>query len=386
MSAAAIRRESKIDAVSVSAYEIPTTSLEADGTITWDSTTIVIVNVTSSGHTGLGYTYTSLATAVLIDHMLAGVVYGRDPFAIPQCWADMVKAVRNVGRPGIASMAISAVDTALWDLKARLMGVPVVTLLGAVRESIPVYGSGGFTSYSLSQLRQQLHGWATEGISAVKMKVGTHPEEDVARVRAACEAIGSKVGLFVDANGAYSRKQALRKAKEFADIGVTWFEEPVSSDDLDGLRLIRDSAPPGMEIAAGEYGYDAFYFRRMIEAGAVDIQQADATRCGGFTGFLQANGICEGFGIPLSAHTSPSLHGHICCHAGRARNVEYFHDHVVIEQRFFDGALRAEHGLLKPNLSSPGLGLELKRKDIERYRVYGNVDSSGAIAANRAKA
>src|SRR3954453_9724045 len=119
--------------------------------------------------------------------------------------------------------------------------------------------------------------------------------------------------LFVDANGAYTRKQALAEAAAFGEHGVSWFEEPVSSDDLDGLRLLRDRGPAGMAIAAGEYGHDAAYFRRTLEACAVDVLQADATRCGGITGFMQAVALCEAYGVPLSSHCAPSLHLPLMC-------------------------------------------------------------------------
>jgi len=287
-------------------------------------------------------------------------------------WVDMARSIRNLGRSGISSMAISAVDTALWDLKARLLAKPLVALLGAVREKVMAYGSGGFTSYNDQQLRDQLSCWVRSGIRAVKMKIGSHPGDDVRRVAAAREAIGDRAELFVDANGAYSRKQALAFAAEFGKLGVAWFEEPVSSDDLEGLRLMRDHGPAGMDIAAGEYGYDAVYFRRMLQAGAVDVLQADCTRCGGVTGFIKAAEVCDAFGLPLSAHTAPSIHGHLCCAASRARHVEYFHDHVRIEEMFFDGAIKAIQGDLRPDLERPGLGLEFKRRDAERYQVYGD--------------
>jgi L-alanine-DL-glutamate epimerase-like enolase superfamily enzyme len=267
-------------------------------------------------------------------------------------------------------MAIAAVDAALWDLKARLLDLPLVTLLGAVREGVPVYGSGGFTSYSLEHLQEQLSGWVGEGISRVKMKVGTHPSDDLDRVRAAREAIGPRAELFVDANGAYSRKQALAFAEKFkADCDVSWFEEPVPSDDLEGLRLLRDRGPAGMDIAAGEYGYDLLYFRRMLAAGAVDVLQADASRCAGITGFLRAAALCEADSIPLSAHCAPSLHAHPCCAAAPVRHVEYFHDHVRIEHMLFDGVLTPVNGELCPDLSRPGMGLELKRSDAARFAV-----------------
>jgi L-alanine-DL-glutamate epimerase-like enolase superfamily enzyme len=231
---------------------------------------------------------------------------------------------------------------------------------------VPVYGSGGFTTYSEKRLTDQLGGWAAQGIRWVKMKIGTHPEHDVARVTAARRAIGS-AGLFVDANGAYSPKQAIEFAERFADLGVLWFEEPVSSDDLEGLRMVRGCAPGAMDIAAGEYGYDLFYFRRMLEAGAVDVLQADASRCLGISGFLAAGALCDAFGRPLSAHCAPALHLHAAAALPRLVHIEWFHDHARIEAMLFDGAPRPERGTISPDRSRPGLGLELKRADAERF-------------------
>jgi L-alanine-DL-glutamate epimerase-like enolase superfamily enzyme len=276
--------------------------------------------------------------------------------------------VRNVGYPGVAASAISAVDIALWDLKARLLDVPLSSLLGRVRDSVPVYGSGGFTSYSDSRLERQLAGWAEQGISSVKMKVGSEPERDPERVRRARAAIGDGVGLFVDANGAYQRKQALCLAEVFVqEAGVSWFEEPVSSDDLEGLRLLRDRAPAGMDIAAGEYGYDLFYFRRMLEAGAVDVLQADVTRCGGITQLLQVAALCASHGVLLSAHTSPAVHAHVCAAIEPLAHVEYFHDHARIEQMLLDGCPSLIDGGLRPDPQSPGLGLALREREAERF-------------------
>lgn len=370
VSSKAKRVEVPIERLDVSAFVVPTDFPEADGTLAWDKTTLVVVEATGGGKQSLGYTYADTATALLIKDLLAPIVIGSEAMAVAGTWAAMDRAIRNLGRPGIVSMAIAAVDSALWDLKARLLDLPLVTLLGAVRESVPVYGSGGFTSYSLEQLQQQLGGWVNEGISRVKMKVGTHPSEDLGRVRAAREAIGPQAELFVDANGAYSRKQALSFAEKFkADYEVSWFEEPVPSDDLEGLRLLRDRAPAGMDIAAGEYGYNLIYFRRMLEAGAVDVLQADATRCAGITGFLRVANLCEAHSIPLSAHCAPSLHVHPCCAATPVRHLEYFHDHVRIEHMLFDGALNPVDGELRPDLSRPGIGVELKRADATRFAV-----------------
>ena len=351
----------------VSVYTIPTHGPESDGTLEWTSTTIVIVEVSAGQVTGLGYTYGHKAVATLAADLLLPLVRGRNAMDIAGSWIAMTRAIRNQGRPGISSMAIAAVDAALWDLKARLLHVPLVTLLGAARDAVPVYGSGGFTSYTVDQLQHQLAAWADRGITAVKMKVGRHPDEDGFRVRMAREAIGASTALFVDANGAYTARQALTLAQGFAESGATWFEEPVSSDDLEGLRFVRERAPTGMDIAAGEYGYDEYYFRRMLDAGAVDVLQADATRCAGITGFMQVAALCDAYNVPLSAHTAPALHAHPCCASGRIRHLEYFHDHERIERLLFDGALEPTSGMLRPDLSRPGFGVELKRADASRY-------------------
>jgi len=362
--------DTSINRLDVGAYTIPAASPEADGTIAWNETTLVTVEVYAGDKQGFGYTYADVSTAVIIRRDLVKFVLGSDAMSPRAIWVAMTQAVRNVGRPGVAAMAISAIDTAVWDLKSKLLDLPVTSLLGAVRESIMAYGSGGFTSYSIPVLQAQLGEWASEGIRAVKMKIGTHPEDDMGRVRAAREAIGPDVQLFVDANGAYTRKQALAKAFEFQDSGVVWFEEPVTSDDLAGLRHLRDHAPATIEIAAGEYGYDQWYFRRMLAEGAVDVLQADATRCGGVTGFMAAAELADAWNISLSAHCAPALHAHLCCCATRARHVEYFYDHLRIEQSLMEGALLPVNGDLHPDPERPGFGITFKTEDAEPYRVY----------------
>ena len=358
-----------IGKVRASAFKIPTDAPEADGTLSWDQTTLVVAEVSAAGVTGLGYAYAGDQSAHLISSLLAGLLAGEDAFAIPRAWDKMFGAVRNLGSRGISANAISAVDVALWDLKARLFDKPLVQLLGAARDVVPIYGSGGFTSYSNKQLTSQFSGWVEkDGCRWVKMKVGSEPEHDVGRVKAARSAIGG-AGLFVDANGAFPRKQALDFAERVVEFGVSWFEEPVSSDDLEGLRLLRDRAPAQMEIAAGEYGYEPFYFSRMLEAGAVDVLQADATRCCGITGFLRAAALADAANIPLSAHTAPALHLHVCCAAPRLRHIEWFHDHARIERMLFDGAPVPKDGMIRPDLSRPGHGLAFKREDAERFAI-----------------
>jgi L-alanine-DL-glutamate epimerase-like enolase superfamily enzyme len=266
------RAEAPVESVHVAAYKVPGEARESDGTLQWDSMTMILVEVTAGGTTGLGYTYSERSAAVLVADKLAGVLVGRSALATRDCWYALVHATRNLG-------------------------------------------------------------------------------------------------LFVDANGAYDRKRALHFAQVFAGYDVSWFEDPVSSNDLEGMRMIRDQGPPGMEITTGEYGYDTIYFRRLAEAGAADVMQADATRCAGFTGFLLADAVADAFELPLSSHTAPSAHLHCCCAALQIRHMEWFHDHVRIEHMLFDGAPEPKHGRLSPDFSRPGIGVSLKRADAEPYRI-----------------
>ncbi|MBN9622637.1 MAG: mandelate racemase, partial [Actinobacteria bacterium] len=293
------------------AYTVPTERPESDGTLGWDSTTIVVVEIEADGRRGLGYTYSDAAAARVIEGVLAPVLEDADPTAPPMAWAAMRRAVRNLGGQGIAAMAIAAVDIALWDLRAKLLGLALADSLGRHRESIGAYGSGGFTSIEGEELAAQLGGWAREGFAAVKMKVGRDPARDADRLATARGAIGPAVRLMVDANGAFDRREALRQAEVYAEFGVTYLEEPVSSEDTEGLAWLRDRVPPGIAIAAGEYLWDLAEMGRL--APCVDVLQGDVTRCGGITPLLRADGICAAHQVPFSAHCAPQVSARLCC-------------------------------------------------------------------------
>jgi L-alanine-DL-glutamate epimerase-like enolase superfamily enzyme len=358
-----------VEGVTCAAFEIPTDEPESDGTLEWDSTTIVVVHARAAGETGLGYTYGDRAVATLIQSKLAAAVEGADALAPPAAWAAMQRSIRNVGSPGVGAMAVSAVDIALWDLKARLLGVTLADALPRFHSRVPIYGSGGFTSYSAERLGEQLAGWVERGIPRVKIKVGRDPAGDPARLDTARAAIGPDAELMVDANGAYARKEALRWAERFREWDVRYLEEPLTSDDLPGLRLVRDRGPAGIAVAAGEYGWDLPYFERMLEAGAVDILQADVTRCGGITALLRIDGLCAARSMPFSAHCAPAISAHACCAMETLAHLEYFHDHVRIEGMLFDGVLAPRDGHLEPDRSLPGLGLELRVDDARRFEL-----------------
>ena len=364
--------DAAIDSVEAAVYTVPTDAPEADGTFSWDATTLVLVSLRAAGVVGTGWTYGAQACAAVVRDHLVPVVQGRSAFDVAGTWEQMVRALRNVGRPGIGGMALSAVDLAMWDLKARLFDLPLHKLLGAVHDEVPLYGSGGFTTYDDTQLREQLTDWVNrDRIPRVKIKIGeargTRVDRDVDRVHVSRAAIGDETELYVDANGGYSVAQAVRVARRLCDADVRWFEEPVSSDDLDGLRQVRQST--SMDVTAGEYGYDLAYFHRMCAAGAVDCLQVDVTRCGGITEFLRAAAVAASHGLDVSGHCAPHLHVAALCAVPNVRHLEWFHDHVRIETMLFDGTLDPSGGALRPANDRPGHGLTPCQSRAEPFRI-----------------
>jgi L-alanine-DL-glutamate epimerase-like enolase superfamily enzyme len=360
-----------IEDVAATAYVIPTDAPEADGTLAWDETTMVLVTAGAGGEVGIGWTYAAAAARAVVADVLASVVVGRSALDVVGAAEAMARAVRNIGRGGVAATAISAVDIALWDLKARLIGLPVASLLGRARSDVPVYGSGGFTSYDERRTREQLSGWVEkDNIPRVKIKIGEswggNERRDLERVALARDVIGPDTELYVDANGGYTTGQAVRVADQMAGYGVTWFEEPVSSDDAAGLAAVRSQVEP--DVAAGEYSWSLADSARLIDAGAVDCLQLDVTRCGGITEFLRGAALAAAHSMQVSAHCAPNLHAHVGAAVVNLRHIEYFHDHQRIEQLLFEGALDPQGGALAPDPDQPGLGLQLKTADAEQYR------------------
>lgn len=360
----------RIDALDVSFYEIPLETPESDGTLTWDRTGVVVAEPSCGGTRGLGFTYGPRACATLILDVLSGELVGRDAADVPDVWQAMVRSIRNAGRPGIVSMAIAAVDIGLWDLRARLEGVSLASLLGRPHADVPVYWSGGFTSYSNEELAAELSDAVySRGIPRLKMKIGSdwgrRPELDADRVSLARKVIGDETDLYVDANGGYSRSQAIRMAPILRDAGVSWFEEPVSSDDLEGLQAIREATD--IDVAAGEYGYDLPYFERMIPF--VDVLQIDASRCAGFTEWLRVAEMADARGVEVSTHTAQSLHVQVAGAAPNLRHLEYFADHHRVDRLLFEGVPEPRGGGLKADEGSEGMAMELKRSDADAYLV-----------------
>jgi L-alanine-DL-glutamate epimerase-like enolase superfamily enzyme len=362
-----------LEQLEVTCFSVPTDAPEADGTLTWESTPVVVVEVrTADAVYGTGWTYAPTAVGTLITRDLAPLLLGTDAFDIPAAHEVMCRAVREHGRPGLTSAAISAVDLALWDLKARLLGLPLARLLGAARDAVPVYGSGGFTTYHDSHLASQLAGWVHgQGIGRVKIRIGEArgraAVRDLDRTRLAREVIGSQAELYVDASGAYTRKQAVRIGGPLAEYGVGWFEEPVPPEDLTGLRVVRDAVVS--DVAAGAHSGDLAPCARMVTAGAVDCLVLDATRCGGATDFLRAAALAQAHGLEVSTHGAPHAHAQLAAAVPNLRHVEWFHDHVRVESLFFDGVLDPSGGALRVNPDAYGHGLTLRHEIAEPYRV-----------------
>lgn len=349
----------RIEQVHTATYEFPTPAPEADGTLSWSATTAVAATVSAGGRTGLGWTYSSPAAAGVIDHHLAGAVQDRDAFDIPGGWQAMRRACRNLGTKGLVMQAISAVDIAWWDLKARLLDCSLVRLFGRSRDDVPIYGSGGFTTYDDRQLADQVEWWHKVGASAMKIKIGEsrggNIPRDLARVAQLREFAGDAVGLMVDANGGYTVGQARRVGSALDALGVIWFEEPVSSDDTQGLRVVRDCVR--CDVAAGEYAADDYDAQALVPV--VDCLQLDVTRCGGYTGWLSAAAVAQAHNLEISGHCAPALHAHVAAAAPNLRHVEWFVDHARLEPQLVDGAPEARDGALHVDPDRPGHGMSL---------------------------
>jgi L-alanine-DL-glutamate epimerase-like enolase superfamily enzyme len=284
-----------ISAVECRAFEVPTDQPEADGTLAWSSTTMVLVEVFSGNSSGIGWTYAGTGCCNIVNEQLSRVIVGSDPMDVPGIDEQMVRACRNLGRPGVVSCAISACDTALWDLKARLLGLPLSSPFGRCVAGVPVYGSGGFTTYTDATTQAQLESWVGDlGLDMVKIKIGEswgrEEERDLDRISLARRVVGDRVEVFVDANGGYTVKQAVRVGRRAArEHGITWFEEPVSSDNLAGLHEVRGQVTA--DVAAGEYGYDEPYFARMISH---DLGWGGRLRAGGRDPLRRIHELAQG--------------------------------------------------------------------------------------------
>lgn len=369
-----------VDQLEVRALSFPTPAPESDGTLTWDHTSVVTVEARAGSRVGLGWSYTSPAAAEIIRSVLAAEVVGQDPSSPARLWERMHRACRNLGTRGVVMAAISAVDVALWDLRSKQLDLPLADLWGAQRTSVPVYGSGGFTSLSTDQLDEQVEGWLRAGCSAVKLKIGENwgcnVARDLDRVARVVARVHDAAEVMADADGAYSRSEAMRVGQDLDLLGVRWFEEPVSSEDLRGLGQLRDAL--NCEVAAGEYIWELSDASSMCDA--VNCVQLDVTRCGGFTGWRRCASYAHAAHVPVSAHCAPALHLPLGIADDALRNIEWFSDHVAVEDQLVEGAPVVRDGRIASGRpSTPGHGYQLK--DVSRFVVDGSAEQRYGVTS-----
>jgi L-alanine-DL-glutamate epimerase-like enolase superfamily enzyme len=317
------------------------------------------------GSQGVGYSYTigtggASVLALLRDH-LAPRLIGRDPARIEAIWRDLMFATHATTVGAITSLALAAIDTALWDWRCRRDGQPLWLAAGGAKQRIPVYTTeGGWLHLSTDDLVRETLAAQAAGFKGAKLKVGKpHVSEDVARLRAVRDAVGEGFELMVDANQCFTLSEALRRAPRYADLGIAWFEEPLPADDVAGhARLAAASAVP---IAVGESLYSIGQFADYVRQGAASILQVDVARIGGITPWLKVAHLAEAHNLAVCPHFLMELHVSLCAAAPSAAWVEYIPQlDAIADSRL----LVADGHAVAPD--TPGLGIAWRWDEIER--------------------
>ena len=326
---------------------------------------------TDEGVEGLGIGQAAPGARQVIESALKDLLLDQDPFCIEKLWSDMFRRVRGYGRKGVAFCALSAVDIGLWDLKAKALGLPLYRLLGPYTDTVPIYGSGGWTNFTTEELVAEMVAYVDQGINRVKMKVGKDfggsERKDLERVAAVREAVGEDVALYVDANNGYYAKQAVYMAKEFEAYQVGWFEEPVLADDIQGLVDIRRAI--NIPVASGEHEYTRYGFKELIARGCVDIVQPDVGRVGGVTEWLKVAHMAHAFNLPVAPHAVQLVHLHLACATPNLKVVEYLNTSLETDRVWYTEFPEPRDGMWSPYPDRPGLGLELDPYAVEKWSV-----------------
>jgi L-alanine-DL-glutamate epimerase-like enolase superfamily enzyme len=324
---------------------------------------------TDLGQEGLGVG-TPIAREV-IERVLKPLLIGRDPLWIEKIWDDMFWRVRGYGRKGVAFCAISAVDIALWDLKAKLFGVPLYRLLGPYTDRVPIYGSGGWTSYTEAELVREQTSYVERGIPRVKMKVakdfGRSEREDIQRLAAVRKAVGDDVEIYVDANNGYYAKQAIGMARHLSEYDVKWFEEPVLADDISGLAAVARAID--IPVATGEHEYTRYGFKSLIAEGGADIVQPDVGRVGGVSEWMKVAHLAQAFNLPIAPHAVQLVHLHLACCIPNLKVVEYLGTVEEGDRIWYTEFPQQQDGYWSPYADRPGLGLELSPDAVRRFAI-----------------
>ena len=341
---------------------LPVGSGFADSTRTVGTVGFTIVRITTDqGLDGIGMTYHEVggsAVRRLILDDIAPKITGRDPLETEVIWTELFHYLRGVGRKGLAFGAISAVDTALWDLKGKILGLPLYRLLGSDRSRIPVYTSGGWTSFNDEELLAEVAQMLSEGYSAIKIKVGVdsgrNPRRDLERVRKVRDAVGPDIDILLDANNVWDAATAVQFANSVRECHILFLEEPVPADDIPGLaRFKRGTDIP---LATGEHEYTKYGVRDLVLAEAVDIVQVDGARAGGYTEMLKILALTQAWNLKFAPHAMEHLHIHLVSAAPNALFLERLRLFEPITAAVFPTSPKPGNGYMQiPDL--PGLGL-----------------------------
>lgn len=323
-----------------------------------------IVRITTDqGLEGFGVTYHEVggeATKSLIINNIAPKLIGRDPLETEVIWQEMFHYLRGIGRKGLMFCALSAVDIALWDLKGKIFEIPLYRLLGGNKTKIPVYGSGGWTSYSDEHLVEEMKGIVAQGYQIIKFKVGVNggdtPLKDVERVRKVREAVGPDIKILLDANNCWDAATAVQFANRVREYNISLLEEPVFADDIRGLAKFKRGTD--IPLATGEHEYTKFGARDLVLNEAADIIQCDGTRAGGYTEMLKIAAITQAWNLKFAPHAMENIHIHLISAVPNALYLERLLLFEELTSSVYINPPMPENGFMEiPDL--PGLGLEL---------------------------
>jgi len=343
----------------------------ADSTRKVDKVGYVILCInTDLGVTRTGITYSEVggnATKLLIEKEFINLLIGKDPFQTEFIWDEINQHMRGIGRKGFTYLALSVIDIALWDLKAKSVGLPLYKLLGG-HKKVPIYGSGGWTSYSDKELVDAMMSMVNSGYKTVKMKIGVNaglsPDEDIKRVKLVREKVGNDIGLLVDANNAYTSSVAIYVARNISDCNIYLFEEPVIADDIEGLARVRVAID--IPVATGEHEYTKYGARDLLINKAADILQFDATKCGGFTEWTKMAILVQAWNLMIAPHAMEYVHMHLLSSIKNGLILEKLIMFEPLDDLVFINPPKPVNGFLKIP-EEPGLGLKLNMKNIKKY-------------------
>ena len=364
----------KITDVTVQCYSWPRPRPISNGKYTYATVRLNLVRVhTDEGPNGVGWAggpgLSASMTIALVEHFKEALI-GEDPFNYRRIWENMWLP-KVVGRRGLTTWIISAVDIALWDLMGKALGKPVHKLLGGFRDRIPTYVAGGYyeEGKGLRELAREMEESLELGARAVKMKIGgVEINQDVERVRVVRETIGPDVKLMVDANNAYVAYQAVEIARKMEPYDVFWFEEPVAPDDYEGhARVARSSSIP---VATGENEYTRYGFRDLIQHGSASILNADAQILGGITEFMNVASLAAAHDLHVAPHGAQEVHIHLVAAIPNGLILEFYRETVnPLHGRIFKESLTLDDDGCVSVPQTPGLGMEPNWEVLEPYRV-----------------